>query len=171
MDLCGSSTRMSQKCVSEERDACAWVMIHKCWITLHKQNFQFYECLFFFTNTHLFVKTNTQVTNPKFVFVEGIFVCIQQHCHLRVRRAGHLRITSYLLVDLCGSSTRTSQKCVSEERDARAWVMIHKCWVILHEQNFQFCKWLFWFYKWKIVYLQKHKYTRICKNQNTSYKL
>ena len=75
---------------------------------------------FFFTNTHLFVKINTQVTNPKFVFVEGIFVCIQQHCHLLVRRVVHLRITSYLLVDLCRSSTRTSQKCVSEERDARA---------------------------------------------------
>ena len=129
---------------------------------------------FFLTNTHLFVKTNTQVTNPKFVLVVGIFVCIQQHCHLLVRRAGHLGITSYLLVDLCGSLTRTSQKCVSEERDSRAWVMIHKCWVILHKQNFQFCKWLFCFYKWKIVYLQKHysyKYTCICKNQNTSYKL
>ena len=145
-------------------------MIHKCWVTLHEQNFQFYECLFF-TNTHLFVKTNTQVTNPKFVFVEGIFVCIQHHCHLLVKRAGHLRITSYLLVDLCGSSTRMSQKCVSEERDACAWVMIHKCWVILHEQNFQFCKWLFVFTNGKLCIYKNTIYLQVCKNQNTSYKL
>ena len=44
----------------------------------HKQNFQFHKWLFFlqienyvFTNPHIFVKTCTQVTNRKFVFVDS----------------------------------------------------------------------------------------------------
>jgi len=87
VDLCGFAERMSQKyeCVigdpqmlSHDSQTVFSVSQMFFWFFFHKHNFQFYKWLFvlqmendIFTNTHIFVKTNTQVTNRKFVFVHS----------------------------------------------------------------------------------------------------